>query len=113
MGYPAARFFWGWSNLPSNASLSDVIDKINWIGENLDTTFTPWIEGNNTDYYNNIELAKTDASSAATAASNAQTAASNAATAASNARIVADRAEAKADVANGKISRCSYLRGTH
>jgi hypothetical protein len=88
MAYPPNGFNWNWTDLPSSASLSDVISTVNWIGQNLDANYTNWIENNNSDMYTNVEQAKSDASDAA-----------------------ADAAQALA--ATGKINRCSYLRGTH
>ena len=85
MAYPPNNFNWNWSDLPTNASLASVISTVNWIGQNLDANYTDWIEANNTSLYNNIEDAKDTASDAQDAV----------------------------DAATGKISRCSYLRGTH
>ncbi len=92
MAYPPNGFNWNWTNLPGSASLTDVISRINWIGQNLEANYTNWIENNNSDLYSNIESAKGNAAQAA-----------------------ADAAQAAADAAAArqKISRCSYLRGTH
>lgn len=88
----AYSFNWDYSDLPSSATLAQVISKVNWIGDNLDGAFTSWVE----HALNNLDTANTGALELA----------GNAATAAQN-------AQASVDSALKNINRCSYLRGTH
>lgn len=113
MSYPPLGFNWNWTDLAYDASLSDVISTVNWIGQNLNDNFTDWIEDNNSDMYDNVEAAKDSAADARLIADNAQASADDAEDAANDAQNTADEAKAIANAATDKISRCSYLRGTH
>lgn len=99
MAWPPNSFNWNWTDLPSTASLEQVIKKVNWIGQNLEEAYTNWIEGNNSSIHTHVVNAEDKADKAATSAGNAATAASNAQTA--------------ADAARKGVNRCSYLRGAY